>query len=149
MELVLTLGDDYVALDVAPDDADLAAEVFLDDLLQGQEQLLTGGRLAANPVARKVELQQFVGALNVDQRSDIYSLGVTLYEALTGQSPFQASSVLMIMKKIADGNYTPLRKINKKFPKKLCALIEKAMHMDPNKRFQTPPEILMAIRKLS
>ena len=81
----------------------------------------------------------------LDVRSDIYSLGAVLYRMLSGKSPVTGESPLAVMTKLATEPVTPISQLNSSVPKPVCALIEKMMAKEPNERFQTPKEILVAI----
>lgn len=81
--------------------------------------------------------QCFEGA-EVDGRSDIYSIGCMMYEALSGQVPFLASNEMM-MKMHLEMQATPIpvvRKDLKEFPKRLLAIIDKCMVKDQTQRYQ-------------
>src|SRR5208282_6020682 len=81
--------------------------------------------------------EQF-GGLGVDIRSDLYSLGVTLWVMVTGQTPFRGSSAEVMYKH----QHAPLtRERLKDVPQPVVVLLEK----DPAQRFQTPNELLKAI----
>ena len=75
----------------------------------------------------------------MDIRSDLYSLGVTLWEMLTGQTPFRGSSAeVMYQHQHAP---LPVEQLNG-IPQPLVVLLEVLLAKDPVRRFQTPAELL-------
>src|SRR5215475_10065398 len=85
--------------------------------------------------------EQFAG-VGVDIRSDLYSLGVTLWVMATGQTPFRGTSAeVMYQHQHAP---LPLERL-KHVPQPVVVLLEKLLEKDPAQRFQTPSELLKAI----
>ncbi len=78
--------------------------------------------------------EQVTGA-TLDPRTDIFSLGVLLYEALTGARPFQGKSAGEVFAKIRDGKYTPLNKAAPHVPKPLASIVKRALEVKPESRF--------------
>ncbi|MBI3714988.1 MAG: protein kinase, partial [Betaproteobacteria bacterium] len=68
-------------------------------------------------------------------QTDIYSLGVTMYELLAGRLPFQASNSVAMINKILNEDPTPLKSIRPDLPEKLIEIVEAAMAKDPAKRY--------------
>ncbi|HXO96781.1 MAG TPA: protein kinase, partial [Chthoniobacterales bacterium] len=82
--------------------------------------------------------EQFAG-VGVDIRSDMYSLGVTLWVMLTGRPPFRGAPAELIYQH--QHGVLPLELL-KGVPQQLTALLEKLLDKDPKRRFQTPAELL-------
>ncbi len=77
-----------------------------------------------------------------DARSDIYSLGVTLYRAAAGVVPFNGTNALEVMMKVVEGAHTPVKTLRPELPDEFAALIEKMMHVDPARRYQDAGGVL-------
>jgi len=84
----------------------------------------------------------------VDKRTDIYSLGVTLYEALTLTLPFEADSEERFISEILSGHSIPARKRNKRISRDLETVLLKATHHDPEKRYQTAAEFAEDLERI-
>jgi serine/threonine-protein kinase len=84
----------------------------------------------------------------VDSRSDIYSLGVTIYRALTGRVPFEGKSPLEVMIKACNGARIPMRQIRPEIPEDFEALVDRMMHPNPDERFQDVQEVIDRLGKL-
>lgn len=79
---------------------------------------------------------------NVDARSDLYSLGVILYELLTGKTPHHADTALAIMMKRAREVPSPPRKLDPMIPDALDHVTMKCLEIEPARRYQTARAIL-------
>ena len=77
-----------------------------------------------------------------DGRSDVFSLGVVFYEALTGQHPFRASSFVATTDRIRNETPAPIRIFNQDVPEALESLVKKALAKDPARRPQSAQELL-------
>ncbi|MDP2878754.1 MAG: serine/threonine-protein kinase [Sulfuricella sp.] len=78
--------------------------------------------------------------------SDLFSLGVTLYQMLTGQLPFQGDSMAQLMYKIANEPHPKLLSIDPSLPPCSSAIIDKILQKQPEQRFKTGAELARAIR---
>jgi len=78
-----------------------------------------------------------VRELSLDHRTDIYSLGVVMYQLLTGQLPFLASNNYNIVYQIIHAEPVPPSKLRRGIPETLDTIIARAMHKDANARYQT------------
>lgn len=84
-----------------------------------------------------------------DARTDIYSLGVMLYEMVTGDPPFDADSTVAILMKHVSEPLPDVRQINKNVPDELVAVIQKALAKDRANRYQTAGEMAAALRAIA
>ncbi len=82
----------------------------------------------------------------LDHRSDIYSLGVTLYEMVTARLPHEHENEGELMRQIVKGTATPPTHYYKFLPKHLEKIIIKAIEKDPARRFQTAEEFLADLK---
>lgn len=78
--------------------------------------------------------------------SDMFSLGVTLYQLLTGQLPFRADSMTGLMFKIANDAHPPLRAVRPDLPGMLEAILARALQKDAEQRYQSGSEMAVALR---
>jgi WD40 repeat protein/serine/threonine protein kinase len=83
----------------------------------------------------------------VDHRTDIYSLGVTMYELLTLKRAFTGRSQQEVLRRVQFENPTPIRTLTPRVPKDLETIVMKAMAKDPGARFQSAAEMAAELRR--
>ncbi len=74
---------------------------------------------------------------DITHRTDIFSLGVILYEMLTGHHPFAAPVLADVIGKILNHEHTPLRRLRADAPKPLQQIVNRALQKDPKRRYQS------------
>jgi predicted Ser/Thr protein kinase/outer membrane biosynthesis protein TonB len=84
---------------------------------------------------------------NVDHRSDLYSLGATLYHMLTGKRLFDGggSPVSIVMKQAGDEQPVPARQLEPSIPEPVDAFLSKLLQKNPANRFQSADEVIRAL----
>ena len=83
----------------------------------------------------------------VDGRSDIYSLGVTLYQMLTGELPFTSDSMANLMFKIANEKHPDIRRFRPDLPSCVSNIINRALHKVIDKRFQSGKQMATSMKR--
>jgi len=87
--------------------------------------------------------EQMRDAHSVDERTDIFALGATLYAMLTGKSPFQGPDAVTVMNATIDGHYTPLDIAMGRAPDSVFVeIIDRCLQVQPEDRYQSAREIL-------
>ena len=125
---------------INPDGSIYLVDFGLAKIVRGSEITTTGAR-AMTPGYSSPE--QY-GTARTDARSDIYSLGATLYAALTGTIPEDG-----LARAMEQTDLTPIRKRNPKVSRKVASVIEKALEIHPDDRYQSGEEFKQALLNAS
>jgi serine/threonine protein kinase len=107
--------------------------------------LTTTGQFLGTP--NYMSPEQVSGA-PVDGRSDIFSLGVVLYELLTGRKPFQGDNLTAISYKIVHEDFTPPAELSSDVPPEFNPIVARAMAKDPWNRYQRGKDLALALHQL-
>jgi eukaryotic-like serine/threonine-protein kinase len=83
---------------------------------------------------------------SVDRRSDVYSLGVVLYELLVGKKPFEGKSLEEITAAVKAGDAVPAHRVSPKIPLGLSVIASRAMAHDPDQRYPSARHLSMELR---
>jgi serine/threonine protein kinase len=117
-------------------------------LFDGQDHpFLTDFRL---PSLKGAHMPQYTSPEEVrgdllDSRSDVYSLGAVLYQAVTGHPPFEAATPQGILFKVATQNPPPPHQLQTSLPQEVDSIIDKALAKDPKDRYATATEFVRAL----
>jgi serine/threonine protein kinase len=109
----------------------------------GSEMTRTSAFLGSPLYMSPEQLQHSKG---VDTRTDIWSLGIILFELVTGRAPFDANAVTELIIKIATTPAPPLRQFRGDAPPALEALLARCLEKDRGVRFQTVGELAVALQ---
>ncbi|MCA9067227.1 MAG: serine/threonine protein kinase, partial [Planctomycetaceae bacterium] len=111
----------------------------------GEEDMVTrAGQVMGTPDYMSPE--QGWDTTQVDIRSDIYSLGCTLFRLLTGQVPFRGSNPLQVLSQRLQRDAPSVRTLCDDIPEEVAAVVRKMTRRDPNSRYQTPAEVTEALQ---
>lgn len=105
---------------------------------------MTGARLGT-PAYMSPE--QLADSSSVDARADIYSMGIMLYEMVTGQKPFKGDMSKETIEKINSGNYIRPETLSPTLPRFVSSLIKKMIRADREKRFQSIDPVIKKISR--
>jgi eukaryotic-like serine/threonine-protein kinase len=111
---------------------------------QGDTQLTKTGYVIGSP--KYMAPEQILGK-KVDERADIYSLGVIMYEMLSGVPPYSRGDHMSVMYQHVQGKARQPIEINKDLPPELNALVMKCMSLDKAKRAQSMDELRLSLEK--
>ena len=125
--------------------ADFGLARMMSDVDSSRANLTQAGLTLGTP--RYMSPEQVQGK-NVDARSDLYSLGVSMYHLLTGRPPFEADDPIALAVSHVNDTPTPLDRARGKgdLPEWLIAVVTRLMSKSPDDRFQTPSDLLHAVR---
>jgi eukaryotic-like serine/threonine-protein kinase len=110
----------------------------------GKEDSTTTGLLLGTP--RYMAPEQARGSKDIDHRVDIYAVGLILYRALTGRSPFVADSYNELMFKLVLEETPSIRAVLPNADGDVVSIVAKAMDRDREKRFNSAAEMAMVLR---
>jgi eukaryotic-like serine/threonine-protein kinase len=111
---------------------------------EGDTQLTKTGYVIGSP--KYMAPEQILGK-KVDERADIYALGVMLYETVTGVPPYSRGDHMSVMYQHVQGKARPPRDANPALPPELSDLVVKTMAVDKAKRYQTMEELRVALER--
>jgi HEAT repeat protein/tRNA A-37 threonylcarbamoyl transferase component Bud32 len=111
---------------------------------QGDTQLTKTGYVIGSP--KYMAPEQILGK-KVDERADIYSLGVILYEMMTGSPPYHRGDHMSVMYQHVQGRARPPIELNPSLPQGISDLIMKCMAVDKEKRFASMDEVGVALER--
>jgi serine/threonine-protein kinase len=111
---------------------------------QSDTQLTKTGYVIGSP--KYMAPEQILGK-KVDERADIYSLGVILYEMFTGIPPYSRGDHMSVMYQHVQGKARPPIEINKELPRELNDLVMRCMALDKAKRLQTMDDLRTALER--
>lgn len=114
---------------------------------------LTGDALAASSAQTRTATGTLIGTIaymspeqaagrSLDERSDVFSFGVVLYEMLTGRRPFTGGTHLELLQAIV---HAPAAPIDEALPASLRTIVEKAIEKDPADRYQTMRDFVLSV----
>ncbi|MET0281824.1 MAG: HEAT repeat domain-containing protein [Steroidobacteraceae bacterium] len=113
---------------------------------EGDTQLTKTGYVIGSP--KYMAPEQILGR-KVDERADIYAIGVIMYELFTGVPPYARGDHMAVMYQHVQGKARPPQELNPKLPPGLAELIMKAMAVDKTKRFQSMDEMRIALERFA
>jgi eukaryotic-like serine/threonine-protein kinase len=113
-----------------------------DHMTLTQEGFLVGSFFYASP-------EQVNGDRDLDGRSDIYSLGATLYHALTGRTMYTGNSPQEVIAKHLKGRYVSPKRYCPRLSNRTAGLLEKMLEVNREKRFKSMAEVIKAIERPS
>ena len=136
--------------DIKPDNIllDASGHVLVTDFgiakaaQEASTSLTTQGMVVGTP--QYMSPEQATGD-QVDGRSDIYSLGIVLYQMLAGAPPFDGESAQSILMKQATATPTPITRLRSDVPAALAAVMERLLAKDPADRYPTADEVSRAL----
>jgi serine/threonine protein kinase len=122
----------------------------------GEDQEATLGATTAEEGTRLGSVVGTVGYMSpeqvqgkpVDHRSDIFSFGCVLYEAVTRRKPFAAESSIETMHQIIHENPTPVEKVNDRVPAEVRRLIRRCLAKNPEQRLQSAKDLALELREI-
>jgi serine/threonine-protein kinase len=125
---------------------------------QGQVKLLDFGIAKGGASPSLTQTGSVVGTIEylspeqlstgqADQRSDIWALGVLLYEMLTGRVPFQATTIGALCAQISNAEYPPLRQLNPAAPAFVESIVSRCLKKNAAERYQTAEALLADVRR--
>jgi serine/threonine protein kinase len=130
---------------ITPRDQVILMDFGVAKMLTGPDETATGAIIGT---AKYMSPEQARGE-RPDARSDIYALGVMLYEMAVGQPPFDADTTVPILLKHVNEPVPDIRQIQKDIPDGLVQIIEKALAKKPDDRYQTAAQMAIALKLLA
>ncbi len=132
--------------DVKIVDFGIARKVGLPGTKDAEDSSITQpGTVIGTPAYMSPE--QFIPGKELTLRTDIYSLGVVLYQMITGQRPFKNEYTSEVISAIATGRFTPAHKIIKDLPMFVRKILNKMMNYNEKKRYKNLIPLIKTLRK--
>jgi serine/threonine-protein kinase len=110
-----------------------------EDARTATEDSTSKGSIIGTPAYMAPELLMGSGA---DQRSDLFSLGIVFYQALTGRHPYAADTFAGMINRLFNESPAPVSRLNSNVPDDLERMVDKLLAKDPNERYATAADLM-------